>query len=227
MTLTNLILLGLIIIDTGLYILSLLKKIGLLRKISSSIFLPFAGAFLTLFLFSYLPDSRHIIIVTISALSMASLAVIFFCFTTTTRSNVFFKLSYILSLIIWIELYRSCFYIYRIPVLLYTLCSITYFSILIAIFIFSGKQRIYYYINHILGLLAGFLLNFCSFIILCYTPCLQSVLLFTGTLSALALIVFYILHITKYNFRYYRQLFFIILISSQILITVSNIMLIK
>lgn len=225
MTLINWIFLGLIVIDTGLYILSLIKNFSLLRTITNCLLLPFTGTFLILFLLDYMPDSRHIMITSMAAISFVSLAVIFFNFNKKT-AKILFKLFHLLGILAWIELYKSCFFIYRIPVLMYVLCTIAYLGVFVTFAILSGRQKFFYYFNHFISLCFSNLLNFCSFTLLCFHPCLQSILLFAGTTTLIALNLFYILNSGKHSFKHFNQISLLLIIISQALIAVSNILMI-
>ena len=227
MFLINCIFLSLIVINTGLYILSLIKKIDMLKTVSSTLILPLSGVYLTIFLLQYLPDSRHIILVTTAALILASVSVILFVISKLKTGQILYKVTYTLNLAVWIELFRSCFFIYRVPALLFVLSSVFYLILTFALFIFIGKQKFYFYFSQIIPLAFSFILHFCSLVYLCFNPCLQTILLFAGTSAAAALIFVYILNLSRYKFKFYRQTLFAILIFSQVVISVSNILLIK
>ena len=80
MTIANWILLGAIIIAAGLLIFSYIKKNKLLKKIFEGLIIPLFGALNVLLLRNYLPDSLHLIKITITALTLISISTIFISF---------------------------------------------------------------------------------------------------------------------------------------------------
>ena len=76
MTITNWILTGALAVTLGLLIITFILKKTLPRKICECLIIPLFGALNILLLRDYLPDSLHLIKITIFALSLVTLSTI-------------------------------------------------------------------------------------------------------------------------------------------------------
>lgn len=225
MTVSNWIFLSLSLIIITLYILSSIKKWETVIKISAALLMPFIAILSISFLFNELPDSHHTILCTVATMTLASLAEVLFLFEHKRFLRALFRITFLISLLGWMELYKSTFYIYTFSRWISIPSSIIYVCGTIYVLIICGKQKIYEYLMFITALALGVILNFNSIIRLCYNFSLSSCLLFLGTCTSLAHIIFYILDYSKYHFKYGKKINMIMFTSAQTLITFSNVIL--
>ncbi|MCR5188892.1 MAG: hypothetical protein K6C97_08150 [Treponema sp.] len=227
MTVLNWVFLSLSIIAIAIYILSSIKRWEIIKKLSATFMLPFIAALSISFLYNELPDSRHTILTTIVTMALATITEILFIYEHKKILQVLFRLTFLVTLLGWMELYKATFYIYSFSRWLSIPASIIYGAGSIYILVKTGKQKLYEYLMFLAALVIGVVLHFSSLIRLCYDFNLPSSLLFLGTSMTLAHIIFYILDYSKYHFKYSKTINLIMITTAQTLITFSNVILMK
>ena len=227
MTIINWILISILAIDFILLIVSHILKKVILQKISECLIIPIFGTFIVLLLQNYLPDSLHLIKVTIAALSFATVSTIFLSFDQIKLLRIFGRLLILANVFCWITLYRSIFYIHSVPLWLIILMSCIYLAGTIAAIILSGKQELRFYILFACSFALSAYLHFCSLIFLCYENNGSSILLFAGTTIFAALTAFHFINQAKLKIKHAGIIRYSLLVVSQVLIACSNLLMIK
>lgn len=220
----NWIFLGLSALSLLLYIISLIKKIEILNKISSILLITFLGTLNTLFLLNKLPDSFNTVIFSITTYILLTTAYLL----STLKENKLLKkvilFIFFTNNILWLSFYKSIFYIFRIPTLLFVFVCLCYITLSSFSFIKIGKQKLNFYFYSFLELVPCFCLNFCSIISLIFGRTLNSLVLFLGTSANIALVIFYIFNIKK-SYKHERMIKYLSLLAAQLLISYSNVIL--
>lgn len=227
MTIADWILLALFIINYGLIIFANLKKLIILQKTCVCLTLPLAGTIIILRLTNYLPDSFHIIIVSVAAFILISISTAFLAFEKIRSLRILGKIASLGNIVCWITLYNSIFKIHSVPAWFYILASGIYAAIIITSCIFSGKQEIKFYFAFAISFLLVTHLHFCSLIFLCWERTANSIMLFAGTTLYAFLVSFHFINTTKLNIKHAGRIRYNILVASQILIACSNILMIR
>jgi hypothetical protein len=176
---------------------------------------------------NYLPDSSHLIKVTVIALSLATISTIFLSFEKIRVLRVSGRILILANTICWITLYRIVFFIHQVPLWLIILMTCIYLAGTITAIILSGKQEIKFYVLFAFSFALSAYLHFCSLVFLCYETTKSSILLFTGTTAFAALTAFHFINQAKFKFKHAGIIRYSLLVTSQILIAVSNILMIK
>lgn len=223
MTLINWIFFGSIILFTGIYVFSSIFKIKLLRRISSCFPLPLAGILNIQLLMNQLPDSKHIIFLTIISVFFIILVHIFYLFKEKNWGRKLCKFSFFMLTSSWIQLYKSVLHIIDVPLWFIILFSSIYFVLLVTVLIFGGRKTFSTYISCSCLFLAASILNFFSLVYLFFIPEIQSVLLFAGTLFSLVIIAFYII-LDARKIKFKNQFILIVFVISECLIMYSNLL---
>ena len=227
MTIANWILLGALIIIIGLLIVSYIIKHAMLQKICECLIIPFFGALNILLLRDFLPDSLHLIKVTIFALSIATLSTVFLAFERIKLLRIFGRIFILANVFCWCTLYRTVFFIHKVPLwLIILMCAIYLTGTVIAI-ILSGKQDVRFYILFAFGFALSSYLHFCSLIFLCYEKNSNSIMLFAGTTIFAALTAFHFINQAKLKIKHAGIIRYSLLVVSQVLIACSNLLMIK
>ena len=227
MTIINWILISVLAIDFILLIVSHILKKVVMQKITECLIMPVFGAFLVLLLKNYLPDSLHLIKVTIAALSLATVSTIFLSFDKYKFLRIFGRILILANVFCWITLYRSVFYIHSVPLWLIILMSCIYVAGTIAAIILSGKQELRFYILFTLSFALSAYLHFCSLIFLCYEKTGNSIMLFTGTTIFATLTAFHFINQAKLKIKHAGIIRYSLLLASQVLIACSNLLMIQ
>ena len=227
MTITNWILFSILAINLIVLVTSHILKKKILQKVSECLIIPILGIFTVLLLRNYLPDSLHLIKVTIIALSLATVSTIFLSFERIKALRVFGRLFILANVVCWITLYRTVFFIHQVPLWLIILMVCIYLAGTITAIILSGKQEIKFYILFALSFALSSYLHFCSLIFLCFESTKSSILLFAGTSAFAALTAFHFINQAKLKFKYAGIIRYSLLVTSQILIAISNILMIR
>ena len=227
MTIINWILISVLAIDFILLIVSHILKKVVMQKITECLIMPVFGAFLVLLLKNYLPDSLHLIKVTIAALSLATVSTIFLSFDKYKFLRIFGRILILANVFCWITLYRSIFYIHSVPLWLIILMSCIYLAGTIAAIILSGKQELRFYILFALSFALSAYLHFCSLIFLCYEMTGHAVMLFSGTSLFAALTAFHFINQAKLKIKHAGIIRYSLLVASQVLIACSNLLMIQ
>lgn len=224
MFILNWIFLGLSAVSLLLYLISLLKKIETLNKISSIMMITFFGALNIVFLVNKLPDTFNTLITTIITYILLIAIVVIDTFITAKFIDNIKYVIFLVSTTIWISLYNSVFYIFRISNLLSIFLILIYISIFIFACLKIEKQKTHFYFYSLVELIPCYILNFCSIISLLYGRTLSSLVLFLGTSINLTLVIFYILNIKK-SYKHERMIKYLSLLAAQLLISYSNVIL--
>lgn len=227
MTIINWILISVLAIDFILLIVSHILKKVVMQKITECLIMPVFGAFLVLLLKNYLPDSLHLIKVTIAALSLATVSTIFLSFDKYKFLRIFGRILILANVFCWITLYRSVFYIHSVPLWLIILMSCIYVAGTIAAIILSGKQELRFYILFALSFALSAYLHFCSLIFLCYEKTGNAIMLFAGTTIFAALTAFHFINQAKLKIKHAGIIRYSLLLASQVLIACSNLLMIQ
>ena len=227
MTITNWILLSSLAINLILLIIShILKKITM-QQICECLIIPLFGALNVLLLRDYLPDSLHLIKVTITALALATISTIFLSLEKIKLLRIFGRILILANVFCWITLYRTVFFIHKIPLWLTVLMTGIYLAGTIAAIILSGKQEIRFYILFAFSFALSAYLHFCSLIFLCYETTASSILLFAGTSIFAALTAFHFINQAKLKFKHAGVIRYSLMLASQLLIACSNVLIIR
>lgn len=220
----NWIFLGLSALSLLLYIISLFKKIDILNKVSSIMLIAFLGTLNTLFLLNKLPDTFNTVIFSITTYVLLTTV----CILSIIKDNNVLKnlasILFFINIITWFSFYKSIFYIFRIPTLLFIFLVLFYIAIFTFTSIKIGKQKLHFYFYSFIELIPCFCLNFCSIISLIFGRTLNSLILFWGTSTNIALVIFYIFNIKK-SYKHERLIKYLSLLVAQLLISYSNVIL--
>lgn len=227
MTITNWILFSILAVNLIVLVTSHILKKVLIQKISECLIIPILGIFTVLVLRNYLPDSLHLIKVTVIALSLATISTIFLSFEKIKALRIFGRILILANTFCWITLYRIVFFIHQVPLWLIILMTGIYLAGTITAIILSGKQEIKFYVLFALSFALSAYLHFCSLVFLCYETTKSSILLFAGTTAFAALTAFHYINQAKLKFKHAGIIRYSLLVTSQILIAVSNILMIN
>ena len=227
MSIANWILLSLIIIAAGLLIFAYIKKIIIVQKICACFIIPLFGALNILLLSQYLPDSLHIMKLTIIALALVTISTIFITFEKIKSLRILGRIIVLGNVLCWISLYRTVFYIHKVPFWLTLLMCIIYIAGMLISIILAGKQEVLFYGLFALSFAISAYLNFCSLIFLCFETAGSSIMLFAGTTIFMGLTGFHFINQAKLKYKHAGAIRFSLLVVSQILIACSNILMIS
>ena len=223
MTSINWIFFGGIILFAGIYFFSSILKMKILRRISSCFPLPLAGILNIQLLMNELPDSKHVIFLTIASIFFIIFSQFFYLFKEKNWGRKLCKFSFFMLTSCWIQLYKSVLFIIDVPLWFIILFSSIYLVLLVIILIFGGKKRFSSYISSSCLFLATALLNFFSLVYICFILEIQAVLLFAGTIISLSAVAFYIIFDSG-KFKFKNQLMLILFVISESLIMYSNLL---
>lgn len=227
MTIATWILLSALAIILILLVISHILKKTLMQKITECLMIPVFGAFTVLLLRNYIPDSLHLIKVTIIALSLATISTIFLSLEKIKLLRIFGRILILANVFCWITLYRTVFFIHKVPLWLTILMSCIYLAGTISAIILSGKQEIKFYILFAFSFALSAYLHFCSLIFLCFETRGNSILLFAGTTLFAGLTAFHFINQAKFNFKHAGVIRYSLLLASQVLIACSNVLMIR
>lgn len=216
-----------IAVFTALYIVGFCKKIALLANISSVFIIPLIGAANLLLLKNLLPDSFHTILISLISFIFVIIAQVFFIFENKRILTLCARISYAISMAVWINLYYSAFYIYRISGITVTIFAIIFLVISAVTCILAGKQKFHTYTYPVIGILLSGFLALLSFVFIINKKTTSTILLFAGALINTTLVVFYFLDINKFKFKLGKPLKLLLLIAAQTLISFSNILMLR
>ena len=227
MTIATWILLSALAIILILLVISHILKKTLMQKITECLMIPVFGAFTVLLLRNYIPDSLHLIKVTIIALSLATISTIFLSLEKIKLLRIFGRILILANVFCWITLYRTVFFIHKVTLWLTILMSCIYLAGTISAIILSGKQEIKFYILFALSFALSAYLHFCSLIFLCFETRGNSILLFAGTTLFAGLTAFHFINQAKLNFKHAGVIRYSLMLASQVLIACSNVLMIR
>ena len=227
MTITNWILTGALAVTLGLLIITFILKKTLPRKICECLIIPLFGALNILLLRDYLPDSLHLIKITIFALSLVTLSTIFISLEKIKALRVSGRILVLAGTFCWATLYRTIFFIHKVPLWLTILMSALYLAGMLCAIILSGKQKPLFYILFALSFTLSSYLHFCTLIFLCYERRVSSILLFAGASLFLALNAFHFINQARLKFKHAGVIRYSLMLASQLLIACSNVLMIR
>lgn len=227
MTIADWILLGSLAVILITLVTSHILKNVILQKICECLMIPVFGALNILLLRDYLPDSLHLIKITITALSLATISTIFLSFEKFKILRIFGRILILANVFCWITLYKSIFFIHSVALWLIILMSCIYLAGTIAAIILSGKQELRFYILFALSFALSAYLHFCSLIFICYEKTGNAIMLFAGTTIFAALTAFHFINQAKLKIKHAGIIRYSLLVISQVLIACSNILMIK
>ena len=225
MTIAISILGGLSLITLSLYIIFYIKKNEMIKRVSSTAIFPITGLLCILILMTSLPDSFNIIIYTAIVYLFVTITVILFFHEEKPLARIAERTCFLIAAFTWINLYRTVFYIYRVPLFFILFMVILYVFLNAAVLIVSGKQKLNYYIVAIISISLVSILHFCSFVSLCFGRTLSSVVLFCGTTTNVFLTVRYLIKYSKHDNKQKNLLHFVLLFAAVTLISYSNVIL--
>lgn len=188
---------GLLFSSLFLFILGSIKDFKILVKVSRIFPLPFSSCILLTFLQTLLPDSEHILFLSLISLILISLCELCFSFENISFFKYSGRLFFILGCCSWIELFISTFFIYKIPQFINITASVIYFLLLIFLFIISGKNKFHTYFGILFGYFFVIVLNYSAIITLLFCNRDYAIYLTAGTTLLLLSYIFYIKQYTK------------------------------
>ena len=227
MTIANSILLSAIIIAVGLLIVSYIIKKTVIQKICECLIIPLFGALNILFLAEALPDSLHIIKITIAALSFVTISTIFIAFEKYKILRILGRIVVLLNVLCWISLYRTVFNIHKVPMWLIIVMTGIYIAGMLITIILSGKQEFLFYGFFALSFALTSYLHFCSMIFLFFEMSAHGILLFCGASLFIVLNAFHFINQARLNFKHAGVIRYSLLVASQVLIACSNLLMIR
>ncbi|MCR4579878.1 MAG: hypothetical protein K5681_05970 [Treponema sp.] len=221
MTILNWIFIGLLVVDIGLLVFSLIKKFELMEKICCALLPALVFIHPPFLLQNALPDSYHTIVFTIVALSIIAISFCIFVFSTNKNITSAAYLLFFIGLLTWCRLFQTIFYIYRLPQWAIILLVILYLLILLAAHIFSEKKSLAGYIYITLFMAVSELLNAFAFISMIYRHNAASILFFIGSFFTMLLLIFNFFDIKRLHLKHGMLIRAIALTASQLMIAVS------
>lgn len=226
MTTLNWIFLSIFGISTVLFIIGYALKNIIIERIASFSIFPAIGCLATSFLIKYYPDALHINILSIAAFSTIAIAEVFLSFD---KKKILFSTGVVFLLLntsCWLTLFGTIIFFYHIPQFLTVISIIVYLSIFLICLIFIRKQKLLSITFAFITYTTAVIMHYCGFITLIYEKNLYSSLLFTGATVFFGYMIFMILDRYRFETKYGMLFKNIALILSQILISVSSILMI-
>lgn len=225
MNIYGLVLFGLFVISLILYfVFTFGIKINLAEKITSSAMLPLLGIFSIISLMYFVPDSYHIIKITIFAFLFISASHIIKTFFSSDKLYLASSILFLLTALDWAIFYKSVFLINRVAPWITIISIIAYAVIYLLLFLlFVKKQSLKFYAFSIIALILCSFIQFSSIVSLCFTPSSFNILKVIGSTLFLGYIVVELLNNSIINLKYKKLISFLILLASQSLLTLSNI----
>lgn len=220
---------SILVITLALYVVGTVLNITLLQKISEIFFVPCAGGIVIVLLQNYLPDANHIIRVTITALAFLFLAQIAAVFENFNISRIISYYLFLANIITWLDLYITTFYIYYVFYYVIAIAAACYTVYLLIMLIHCRKQKKSWFIGDLIFYIPAALINFCAIITLVHSRRSYSYLLTAGTGLLILLITmeaFKMAGVLKFSEKIQHIIKTALLSSSQILITVSGLLMI-
>lgn len=225
--------LGLFTVAVFLFIFGIIKDFKILANISRFFIIPTSNVIAFSLLLDSFPDARHIFFLSSIALSLIIISEFCFIFEKLPFFNYTAKLFFIASSIFWIELYKSTFFIYTIPLWINITAGSIYFIFYIFHCICCLKKPLHFYLGVLIMLSPLVLLNYSALITLIFSRKLYSMLLFTGTLLLILSYSFYSIHnsINKTNKAINQKLFILVrvisLVIAEAMINYSGLLMIR
>ena len=221
MTLFNWILTGFLIADAGLIILSMIKNLALLKKISCAIFMPLASPHIPLMLALALPDSYHTLVITSAALALISISLALSVIFEHKIAGILAQFFFLAGICLWCRIFKYVFYVYRLPQ--WAVVSIIILCVIIAVMplVFLGRMQAHNYVFLILLTASSLLLAVFAFVLLIFERNTRAVILFSASIVNLAAVIFSAVPESKITIKEKTPIRIAAVTASQILIAIS------
>lgn len=204
-----------------------MTKKNLVKDILISMVIPVIAGVSIYLLTLFLPDSLHVIKAVSAAYILTEASVVMFLFESKKIYRYLARIFFIGAIIAWIVLTFPVFYFYHVAKGLTVTMMILYFIIALIISIFTGKQKLSVYLWTFVSIFISGLLHYQALISLCYSGRLYAGLLFGGASVIMGFIFYYMIDIKKYHFRYSKVVRYILIFTSQILLSAASILMIS
>lgn len=206
-----------------------MKTLHLILKILASLVVPIIAGVSIYFLTWFLPDSRHIIMISAFGYFFTALSTSLFLFDSEKARIVRYsaRTALFVSISLWITLFFNVFYLYHIATALTVGLIIFYFALDVAICLFIGKQKPFLYAWVFVAIVLGGFFNYLTVVTLIYSHSLYSTLLCGGSTLILIMIFYYMIDQKKYHFRHSKVVRFILMVTSQALLAASTVLMIR
>lgn len=214
--------LGIFIVSTVLYFVFYKTNLFKPRKVFAFLLCPLLATVSISSLWNFIPDSKHIIFITVISFLFCTASIILFFYDSDVKFRIVGRTSYLISVFSWFLLYKSTFYIYKVPALLSIICTVIYISIFVITCILLGKQTLSHHCWSFLSLLTCSILHFCSVVTLIAAHNTYSLILILGTTTTYALVVYYLSQYKKEPHKHTKLIEFCMLLGSQLLIVTAN-----
>lgn len=222
MNLTFWISLGLFVIATVLYFIFYKLNLITAKKVFAFLLCPLLGTVSISSLCNFIPDSNHVIFITLISFLCCSASVILFFYDDDIKFRIIGRTAFLLSVFDWFILFKSTFYMYKVPALLLIICLLVYAGIFVFTCILLGKQKLSRYFWTFISILICSMLHFCSVVTLIAGHTLYSIVLFVGTTGLFVLDVKYLSFYKKEPRKHTKLFQFCMLIGSQLIIATAN-----
>lgn len=220
------ILCGILLVSLVIYIIfTFAKKNKMIQDISSILAIISIGILSGVSLTSYIPASFHILKLTILAFSFITIKQVLDVIEGNRKVSIISGILFLITITVWVALYKSVFFIYRVPLWVNILAACSYSILFLLMFlIFVKKQKFIFYLFSILsGIILSFL-HYCAFVYLCFNPVNYNIIKFIGITLLMGYAVFGILTKSVINLKLQKFISFMILTAAFVLIPLSNIM---
>lgn len=214
--------LGFFVTATVLYFIFYKLNLITAKKVFEFLLCPLLATVSISSLFNFIPDSNHVIFITLISFLFCSASVIFFFYDDDIKLRVIGRTAFLLSIFAWFILFKSTFYMYKVPALLLIICLLVYAGIFVFTCILLGKQKLSRYFWTFISILICSMLHFCSTLTLIAGHTLYSVILFLGTTTFFVLDINYLSYYKKEPRKHTKLFQFCMLVGSQLLIAISN-----
>lgn len=219
---------ALFIITFGLFITSYCIKKELITKITSIFLLPLFTINPLLFHFQFIPDSYHCIRYSIIAFFFFWIFQIMMILNKNKITMRAAKIFYLAGVFVWIDFYKSIFYVYAPPVWLTIISSIVFLGIIIiTLFLTSPKGSVFSFKKNIVLIITIAAIEFlvyASFVALIYSHKANNIILFIGMILLLFSIIFYMIEAMYKNVKFAKEIRQTAIILSQFAICLSNLL---
>ena len=226
MNTAGLILCGILVVSLVIYVIfTFAKKNKIIQDISSILVIISIGILSGLSLTSYIPASYHILKLTILAFSFITLKQVLDIFENNRKVSIISGILFLITITVWIALYKSVFFIYRVPLWVNILAASSYFVLFLLMFLIFVKKHkfIFYLFSIISGIIMSFL-HYSAFVYLCFNPVDYNIIKFIGITLLMGYTVFGMLTKSIINIKLQKFISFMILAAAFVLIPLSNIM---
>lgn len=230
MNIASVILLSLLGISIVLYVVAFIKKWKIITGITSLIFVPLSCIPIILALNSYLPDSYHLRNLSILAIACISISEFFIYCRFTKEMTYIGELFYIFSFLIWIRLYKTTYYVFKISYLSLLIEGIILAILILALLIYLGKQKLLTISLRIFQFAGLGYINYCGILTILNVHKAYGYTLFIGSLFMMLEFFLYSIQTTKpveINRDFEKLIRTILMSSSEILITLTGLLMVS